>query len=104
MLLLDEGHCLRDQALIVCHSIGLDEAKNFRATSLETLRHMVASGNDVTLMPKLATRADDTAVRYIPFKPPVPSRTIGLYWRKTSIRKDLYINMCNQLFPKKSPI
>lgn len=101
MLLLDEGHCLRDQALQVCQSIGLGEAKNFRATSLETLRHMVASGNTVTLMPKLAARSDDTTVCYIPFKAPVPSRTIGLYWRKTSTRKALYTDMHKLFFREK---
>lgn len=99
MLLLDEGHCLRDQALMVCQSIGVGEAKNFRATSLETLRHMVASGNAVTLMPQLAVQPNDPHVRYIPFKQPVPSRTIGLYWRKTSVRRALYLAIQGKLFP-----
>jgi len=63
---------------------------NFRATSLETLRHMVAAGNAVTLIPRLAVREDDALVRYIPFVDPVPSRVIGLYWRKTSARAPLY--------------
>jgi LysR family hydrogen peroxide-inducible transcriptional activator len=89
LLLLDEGHCLRDQALQVCRSIGAGEAQNFRATSLETLRHMVASSNAITLMPELAT-TNDPLVRYIPFKAPAPSRTIGLYWRKTSSRQKLF--------------
>lgn len=89
LLLLDEGHCLRDQALQVCRSIGAGEAQNFRATSLETLRHMVASSNAITLMPRLAITANPL-VRYIPFKAPAPSRTIGLYWRKTSARQKLF--------------
>ena len=93
MLLLDEGHCLRDQALEVCDAIGIGEAQNFRATSLETLRHMVAAGDAVTLIPKLATEANNKLVRYIPFKAPVPQRSIGLYWRKTSARAPLYEKM-----------
>jgi LysR family transcriptional regulator, hydrogen peroxide-inducible genes activator len=90
MLLLDEGHCLRDQALEVCHAIGNEESQHFRATSLETLRHMVASGSAVTLMPKLAVRSDDPHVAYVPFREPAPSRTIGLYWRSTSARIKLF--------------
>ena len=99
MLLLDEGHCLRDQALHVCQSIGIGEARNFRATSLETLRHMVAGGNAVTLMPQLAVRTDDASMRYIPFKEPVPSRVIGLYWRKTSGRASLFHAIQKKLYP-----
>lgn len=90
LLLLDEGHCLRDQALQVCRSIGAGEAQNFRATSLETLRQMVAASNAITLMPQLAITPHDPLVRYIPFKTPAPSRTIGIYWRKTSSRKELF--------------
>jgi LysR family hydrogen peroxide-inducible transcriptional activator len=89
LLLLDEGHCLRDQALQVCHAMGSGEAQNFRATSLETLRHMVAGSGAITLMPQLAITKDNL-IRYIPFKAPAPSRTIGLYWRKTSGRQKLY--------------
>lgn len=90
MLLLDEGHCLREQALEVCHRIGTAEAQHFRATSLETLRHMVAAGGAVTLMPKLAIRRDETLIRYIPFAAPQPARRIALVWRKTSARKPLF--------------
>lgn len=93
VLLLEDGHCLRDQALAVCHKIGAGEAKNFRATSLETLRHMVAAGGAVTLMPEMATRTDDPAARYIPFAAPAPARTIGLYWRTTSARTPLFTAM-----------
>jgi LysR family hydrogen peroxide-inducible transcriptional activator len=96
LLLLDEGHCLRDQALQVCRSIGAGEAQNFRATSLETLRQMVAAGNAITLMPQLAIHTKDPLVRYIPFKSPSPSRTIGLFWRRTSARQKLYQLMSQQ--------
>ncbi len=95
MLLLDEGHCLRDQALEVCETIGIGEAQHFRATSLETLRHMVAAGNAVTLIPELAINPHDRLVRYIPFAAPAPQRSIGLYWRKTSARAPLYEKIVN---------
>ncbi|MBY0407861.1 MAG: LysR family transcriptional regulator [Rickettsiales bacterium] len=90
LLLLEEGHCLRDQALEVCHAIGIGESNSFRATSLETLRQMVAAGSAITLMPKLAIREGDTLVRYIPFESPAPSRSIGLVWRATSARGPLF--------------
>jgi LysR family hydrogen peroxide-inducible transcriptional activator len=93
MLLLEDGHCLREQALEVCHMIGAGEARNFRATSLETLRHMVASGGGITLIPELATHEKNKNLRYIPFEKPSPQRTIGLYWRKTSARNALMENM-----------
>jgi len=93
MLLLEDGHCLREQALEVCHLIGMGEAQHFRATSLETLRHMVAASEHITLMPRFAVRDDDTHVRYIPFKSHAPARTIGLYSRKTSARAKLYAAM-----------
>ena len=86
LLLLEDGHCLRDQALSVCSLIGTSEHQGFRATSLETLRHMVAGGMGITLIPKLALRKDD-GIAYIPFEKPVISRTIGLVWRKSSPRK-----------------
>ncbi len=90
VLLLEDGHCLRDQALEVCHLAGVGESANFRATSLETLRHMVAASHSVTLIPKLATDPRDSTLRYIPFRHPQPSRTIGLYWRSTSARGNLF--------------
>lgn len=88
VLLLEEGHCMRDQTLDLCHKVNALETQNFRATSLETLRHMVAAGNGITLMPKLAQQTNDT-ITYIPFSLPKPSRTIGLYWRISSTRKIL---------------
>lgn len=89
VLLLEDGHCLRDQALEVCQTVGIGENSSFRATSLETLRHMVATSDAVTLMPALAAEGDRSA-RYIPFASPAPSRAIGLYWRATSARGPLY--------------
>jgi LysR family hydrogen peroxide-inducible transcriptional activator len=87
LLLLEEGHCLRAQALEVCSVIGASEHEDFRATSLETLRQMVAAGVGITLIPKLARREDD-GIAYIPFGDPAPFRTIGLVWRKGTARRE----------------
>ncbi|WP_050727591.1 LysR substrate-binding domain-containing protein [Vulgatibacter incomptus] len=85
VLLLDDGHCFRDQALSFCSSARLDEL-NFRATSLPTLVQMVASGLGVTLLPAIAvateTRGLRLAVREI--ASPAPGRTIVLAWRRRS--------------------
>ena len=85
LLLLDEGHCLRDQALDVCGS-GSRGREEVRATSLETLRQMVAMGLGLTLLPALAVdagpRVSKKAVEIRPFKSPPPGRTIALVWRK----------------------
>lgn len=88
LLLLEDGHCLREQALAFCHRANASELKNFHATSLETLRHMVAAGVGMTLMPKLACRLDD-GVCYLPFTLPEPTRKIGLIWRKSTSKKIL---------------
>lgn len=100
LLLLEDGHCLRDQALEVCSHAGLHEAQDFRATSLETLRQMVASGSGITLLPELASRgaygnARGVAVR--PFVKPVPVRHIGAVWRKTSARVRAIEAVCKSI-------
>lgn len=91
VLLLEDGHCLRDQALDVCNRVGMHEKQDFRATSLETLRQMVASGVGVTLLPELATRGAYGAARGITvraFARPAPMRRIGAVWRTTSARRE----------------
>lgn len=93
MLLLEEGHCLRGQALDVCFSAGATENAGFHATSLETLRHMVGEGMGMTLMPELAVPARRTkrdAVHYLPFQDPKPSRRIGMLHRKGSYREQAF--------------
>jgi LysR family hydrogen peroxide-inducible transcriptional activator len=87
LLLLEDGHCLRDQALDVCHRAGAEERDGFRATSLETLRQMVAANVGMTLLPTLAVkppvpRSADIAL--LRFRDAAPSRRIALVWRKTS--------------------
>jgi len=92
LLLLEEGHCLRDQALDVCRLAGAAERNNFRATSLETLRQMVAAGVGITLLPRLAVSppvpASD-AIRLRQLTDPVPSRRIAILWRNTNPRGEL---------------
>ena len=91
LLLLEEGHCLRDQALEVCHLAGAGEKEGFRATSLETLRQMVAAGVGVTLLPMLAVKppvSPSENIRLIAFKDPPPTRRMAMVWRKTSAMGD----------------
>ncbi|WP_462419009.1 LysR substrate-binding domain-containing protein [Kytococcus sp. Marseille-QA3725] len=99
VLLLEDGHCLRDQALDVCRSAGAVEMEGFRATSLETLRHMVASGVGVTLMPRLAVDrpGGDTGVTTVEFVPPAPHRDIVLAWRSSSVQADLMPELARHL-------
>ncbi|MHB1138224.1 MAG: DNA-binding transcriptional regulator OxyR [Microthrixaceae bacterium] len=91
VLLLEDGHCLRDQALAVCQLSGASERGGFRATSLETLRQMVAAGVGVTLLPELAVRPPvppSPDIRLIRFAEPVPRRQIAMFWRRTSAFRD----------------
>ena len=87
LLVLEDGHCLRDQALDVCRLSGAQEKSGFRATSLETLRQMVAAGVGVTLLPALSVHApivQPANIRLVKFSEPAPSRRIALVWRKSS--------------------
>ncbi len=87
LLLLEDGHCLRDQALDVCRLAGAQEKTGFRATSLETLRQMVAAGVGVTLLPALSVHApvvQPAGIRLVPFADPAPTRRLALAWRKSS--------------------
>jgi DNA-binding transcriptional LysR family regulator len=89
LLLLEDGHCLRDQALEVCSRIDVREAEDFRATSLETLRQMVIAGLGITLLPEMAVEAPFGSQRGLAirqFAKPTPSRTVGAVWRKSSTR------------------
>jgi LysR family transcriptional regulator, hydrogen peroxide-inducible genes activator len=100
LLLLEDGHCLRDQALEICAGTGLHEKQDFRATSLETLRQMVAAGVGITLLPELAGRGAYGAARGVTIKPfvkPVPTRTIGAVWRKSSARREVILSLTRQI-------
>lgn len=87
LLLLEEGHCLRDQALEVCRLAGAGERDGFRATSLETLRQMVAAGVGITLLPVLAVQPpvpSSSDIALLPFEGEAPHRTIAMVWRRSS--------------------
>ncbi len=87
LLLLEDGHCLRQHALAVCALAGAHERLDFHATSMETLRHMVAANAGVTLLPVLSVKPPIPATANIalrPFAAPAPSRTIALVWRSSS--------------------
>jgi LysR family hydrogen peroxide-inducible transcriptional activator len=100
LLLLEEGHCLRDQALDVCRMSGADERDGFRATSLETLRQMVAAGVGITLLPMLAVQPPVPAspdIRLLPFRGNAPHREIAMVWRRSSAMGDFLQQMAAEL-------
>ena len=87
LLLLEDGHCLREQALAVCRLAGSGEGSGFQATSLETLRQMVAAEVGVTLLPMLAVQppvARSESIRLLRFGGERPSRRIAMAWRRSS--------------------
>ncbi len=89
MLLLEEGHCLRDQALALCQTQRGSDLEAFRASSLATVVQMVGSNYGCTILPELAVRAEVTPnsnIQVVPFAPPSPARTLGLAWRQSSPR------------------
>ena len=93
LLLLEEGHCLRDQALSYCGGERNDMDSGFFATSLATIMQMVASGYGATLLPEIAIDVElrDNRVKLLRFSDPQPRRSVGLMWRKSSPRKaDFY--------------
>jgi LysR family hydrogen peroxide-inducible transcriptional activator len=100
LLLLEDGHCLRDQALEVCSRIDIREAEDFRATSLETLRQMVVAGLGITLLPETAVESPFGSQRGLTirqFSKPVPTRTVGAVWRKSSTRAEAIAAVCDIL-------
>lgn len=108
ILTLEDGHCLKDQAMGYCFSAGAKEDTSFQATSLETLRHMVASGAGITLLPALATTQINTnnTIAYLPFSEPQPTRKISLvirpnYSRMQCVRKIVSVirEAAKPLFP-----
>jgi LysR family transcriptional regulator, hydrogen peroxide-inducible genes activator len=92
VLLLEDGHCLKDQAWAICQARGVRDYVDFRATSLATLAQMVSSGAGVTLLPQLSVPTVGTLPGMVvkPFTKPVPFRTIGIAWRSTSPRRVLF--------------
>jgi LysR family hydrogen peroxide-inducible transcriptional activator len=107
LLLLEDGHCLRDQALEVCHRAGAGEHLGFRATSLETLRQMVAANVGITLLPMLAVNppvASNPAIALRAFEHGQrPHRSLAMFWRKSSAIGDFMQQLasCFQSLDKK---
>jgi LysR family hydrogen peroxide-inducible transcriptional activator len=96
LLLLEEGHCLREHALEVCTLAGAHERVDFHASSMETLRQMVAAEVGITLMPKLSVMppiaaTDNLVIR--PFSGKAPSRTIALAWRSSSALSSFHLEL-----------
>lgn len=96
LILLEEGHCLRDQALLYCATSRGDASRGITglgATSLATVMQMVANGYGITLLPRVAVdvEARDERVKLLRFAEPAPGRSIGLAWRHTSPRKADFI-------------
>ncbi len=89
LILLEEGHCLRDQALALCASAHGSPEMGLGATSLATVMQMVANGYGMTLVPKVAVDVEvrDARIKLLRFAPPEPGRVVGLTWRRTSPRK-----------------
>lgn len=106
LLLLQDGHCLRDQALDVCHLAGALEKSEFQATSLETLRQMVAANVGVTLLPMLAVKppvARSQDIRLLGFAgDDAPSRRIAMVWRRSSAMGD-FLQQLAGLFQRLPP-
>ena len=110
LLLLEEGHCLRDQTLSYCHMMTSEARESFGASSLATIVQMVANGYGTTLLPEMAVSAElhrGSDIRLLRFPSPEPRREIGLAWRKTSPRKDEFVQfgklLCDVLpKPRKS--
>lgn len=93
LILLEEGHCLRDQALAFCGHPRQETPLSFGTTSLATVMQMVSNGYGVTLVPNVAAdvEARDPRIRLMRFAPPAPGRTIGLAWRRSSPRKSDFV-------------
>ena len=100
LLLLEEGHCLRDQALSYCHMVTPEARNSFGASSLATIVQMVANGYGVTLLPEMAIASEIHSsgdIGLLRFPAPEPKREVGLAWRKTSPRKRDFIQLAELL-------
>ncbi|MEJ6003136.1 LysR substrate-binding domain-containing protein [Paucibacter soli] len=105
MLLLGTGHCFRDHVLEVCPEFARFSSdaegirKSFEGSSLETIKHMVASGMGVTVLPSLSVPRDPTPhLRFVPFDDPVPTRRVVLAWRRTFTRYEAIAALRNAVY------
>jgi LysR family hydrogen peroxide-inducible transcriptional activator len=104
MLLLGSGHCFRDQVLEVCPEMarfaspGHGMQRTFEGSSLETIRHMVASGIGITVLPRASVRDMEDPngmLSFVPFSSPAPSRRVVIVWRKSFTRRAAIEAVCN---------
>lgn len=96
LMLLEDGHCLRNQALEACSLLGnFTEKQDFKASSLETLRQMVAMNYGVTLMPEIAINKSD-GISYLELSTK-PTRKIALYYRKSSVKTKLFTEIAKHI-------
>ena len=105
MLLLGTGHCFRDHVLEVCPEFSRfsNDAegirRSFEGSSLETIKHMVASGMGVTVVPALSVpKEPQTHLRFVPFEAPVPSRRVVLAWRRSFTRYEAIAALRNMVY------
>ena len=110
MLLLGTGHCFRDHVLEVCPEFARFSSdaegirKSFEGSSLETIKHMVASGMGVTVVPQLSVPEEaQPHVRYVPFAPPVPTRRVVLAWRRSFTRYEAIAALRNAIYACELP-
>jgi len=119
MLLLGTGHCFRDHVLQVCPEFARFSSntegirKSFEGSSLETIKHMVAAGMGVTLMPRLSVpkvafinkprRHDDAFIKYLPFSGEAPSRRVVLVWRRSFTRYEAIATLRNAIYACELP-
>ena len=110
MLLLGTGHCFRDQVLEVCPEFARFSSdadgirKSFEGSSLETIKHMVASGMGVTVVPQLGVpKGPQPHVAYLKFEPPVPTRRVVLAWRRSFTRYEAIAALRNAVYACELP-
>lgn len=96
LILLDEGHCFRKQALDICHSTTARENAVFSATSLETIRNVVSTAEGITLIPQMAIKQND-GITYLPLANKDFKREIGVIWQKSSLKRSLIARMIELL-------
>ena len=99
LLLLEEGHCMRDQALAVCSLPPQRQLVKYGATSMTTLLQMVSHGMGLTLIPEIAVRAEARSnhMRIVPFDDEQPKREIALFWRRQSMRRKDFNNLADSI-------
>jgi LysR family hydrogen peroxide-inducible transcriptional activator len=106
LLLLEEGHCLRDQALMFCNLSHVDNVNVLGASSLSTIVQMVANGMGLTLLPEISLEieAQRSRIKVVKFEKPEPSRTLGLAWRATSPRAREFEELGGAILASRRPI